>query len=371
MSGELQEVQGDDRVQTLAYIEKIESGYFRDVDFSNSALQGEISDALKLLTDYECWQSYSDLAISLAQAAPDHDKLDYYKMSAVAWGRRAHDETKCAETIVRALKDCKVHYDEFFITLLQPSVEPENYFQESAILKEVISAISKSGEKKFLELCLERLSMIYDKKLHLDAKHHETQEKLLKLNKHNHKALKYFKMRYHQMGEWQKVVDTLATLIATSTHGMEKARYAMEQATILLFYLDQPGNCLATLDKHVGDSFDSNKIRLAALRASSRYQEAIDILERMFEATTSVQEKATILFYYGQIASILENFDLAMEKFKLSNSSWPRAATLLEITRLAVAQKDTEEIKAVLQTAKEYDDQEISDKASALLERMV
>lgn len=353
--------------ELLLWEEKLKS-YISDIENTGSVSASDFEEAKQLLTDFECWEMLSKLLKEEAKNADEKRKLELYQYAAKAWGIWAHEPEKSAEIICVALDNLKnIDYETLHFSLISKSIESENYQDEATVLEKISE---HSISKEILESCLERLAMIYDKKLHLDRMHFGVQQKLLALNPENHKSLKYFKAKYHQSGDWENVAEILETLIESSTHVQERARYAMELAVVLLFYLGDPDRCLKVIDKHVGENLNGNKVKLAALKESGRLDQAVEILERMLEIDDSKAERPVILYHYGQVLKSLKKYDLALEKFRLSYSEYPIVATLLEMTKTAILLKDVNTLLGVLEIIESSEFDELKSRAGKLYHRL-
>ncbi|MDB2447290.1 CDC27 family protein, partial [bacterium] len=161
------------------------------------------------------------------------------------------------------------------------------------------------------------------------------------------------------------------TLIKSSVHDVERARYSMELAAVSLFYLDQPAKCLVILDDYVGESFDANRIRFLALKGCSLYQEAILILEKMLTRTSQPLEKSVVLFHYGLILVLLKKHEEAHAKFKESYGLTSNVSTLIELTKVSIVLKKTDEIKIILEKVMSTSDPSLRDRAQSYLDRMI
>ena len=340
--------------------------YIESVEKDGPIPQSDLDLILQLLADFECWEYFSDLAIKIAEESENDLKFDYYLLAAKAWGLFAHDLERCADVMLMALDDLELKYDEFFYGLYLPALEPENYENEATILSKIVD---HDLDKIFIEQILERLAMIYDKKLHLDKKHDEIQERLLQLNPSNHKSLKYFKIKNQQNHDWDTVGEILNKLIETSEHSVERARFGLELAVLSLYFLNSPERAIRVLDEHVGESFDSDKIRLVSLKDLGQYERALELLDAMIKKSDD-DDKATVFFHYGKLLNILEQFPEAQDKFKESFNLRQNVTTLLELTRVSVKLKDNENLREILKLAIEFADVDQEKRAMHYLDEL-
>ena len=319
---------------------------YRYVDMvANQEIPESPEQALLALKDYECWESYAELVDLLAAKLEGKEKVKCYQLSTEAWAKYAYSPVKAAEIMVRVLEELDMAYEDFFHELLLPSKEHENYEIESQILEYIANHYKND---QFLEPLLERLTMIYDKKLHLDDKHEISQQRLLELNPENLKSLKFFKNRYQQMGDWKQVADVLRKMLKCSSHKVEQARFAMELASVNIFQLGDPESCISTLDDFVGDSLDSKKIKLLALMELRRFSKCLSLISEMLSSAKDDNELSIIYYHKGVAESQSGNYRDGFSSFCKSYELKNHPATLVYMVRNAIQMEDVEEIRQLL-----------------------
>lgn len=338
----------------------------------------QLKQTLEKMQSYECWGAVDAIVEAAAQRISDAtQRSELFYDSANAWGVKARDTENCAKYLIKLAEEEKPTFSKFYLTYILPCLVEDDFKAEVDVLERLSSHFYDKAlngdrfELGFVEACLERLSMLYDKKLHLDEKHLETQEALIKVSPENRKALKFFKIRNQQLFEWREVISITDLQLKHVKHEGESNRLNLEKAMIYLFYLDEPQKSLDVLDANPTESLDSNKIRLAVYRKLRKYDSASELLSAMLKKAHSDQELALVHYNMGQVKKLAGESENALEHFKLSSKLWPHPYTLLERTKLAVELKNFDEMRLVLEEISDSDHTRQVDKAKSLLERMV
>ena len=341
--------------------------YLKGVEEESHFDKDDFNKALRLFEEFECWESYYRLVTSFVGQIDDSHHSELFERACRKLGSHAYDLDKCAGMMVRAIKMLSLSYEDFFFNYLAKSLEIDNYRDEARVLEFLTR---RELESSFLENCLERLAMLYDKKLHLDRQHYETRLRLLDVNPKNYKTHIYFKNRHQRNGDWDAVADSLKNLISISNHESEIERHAMELAFVSHCHLSASDVTVSVLDKYVGVTLDSNKLKYAALVELGLYTAALKILNEMGESVETQPETATILFHKGKLMFLGKQYEEAFDNYKKSYLEHNTSAAVLGMTRSAIAAGDKRLVKVILDFAMEFHDTNVREKADFLFNQL-
>ncbi len=222
-------------------------------------LEGRLK-VYKGLADFECWNlmfQFLDLAI---QSPKVH--FDDFQVRAEIEYKDFGDLDLFTKTCVQAIQRLRLDFVEIHTHLVARILGQANWREEAKVLELIWTHFTT---KKSQSLCLERLCLLYEKKIFQEERLGKTYHALLDLQPDNLKALRYFKMVAIQEHNWEKVEHILGQIIHTSARHEDKFRSGLELAAVQLYQLDKPREAITTIETHCGGAYlDSSTIHLEA-----------------------------------------------------------------------------------------------------------
>jgi tetratricopeptide (TPR) repeat protein len=219
------------------------------------------------LEAYECYRQVDQL-LRWRLGRPERNRTqlssDYLMLMRINYlGLESFDAfVEVAKLFVR-------HLDVPFVTIrlhiLDEILGPENFRMHAKFLKLVVDEVKDVSQKVLL---LERLALIFEKKIFLEHEFEAIYFQILKLDTTNAKARKFFKLSHLHNMEWAEAAEQLKVLVQYAENPQERARYSHELAQLFLYNLNQPGAALDLLRP------------LAVLFPETRYS-LIEALERL------------------------------------------------------------------------------------------
>lgn len=272
---------------------------------------------LETLQQYECWAPYFRLLKQITADSKIRTVDDYVRIARVQ-GLYLDDAAGAAATCAQIVKDLNVGFETIRDEVVPKVLEEEDFFAEAKIWEKCQEQFSLPADKV---AALERLCLIYEKKTHNEATLGSAYEKLLRLDPHNIKALRYFKLAFTQNNEWAEVVEVLKTLLQSVKHPQEVFRYGQELAAVLLYQLERPDEAVKVLDKYCADSpLDTSTIHFDAYQRLGDTEGCLRVLRGCLlnvddDSARSVLhfKIASILEYTGQHRLALENYEKAVK----------------------------------------------------------
>ncbi|MEZ4740996.1 MAG: hypothetical protein R3B45_00870 [Bdellovibrionota bacterium] len=275
----------------------------------------EINTYLDTFEKYECWHPFFHLMkhkISQAQSDPTED---YIRM-ARAQGFYLEDIESASKTCCELVEQTEIGFSRFLQEIIPQIIEKDNYIFEAMIF-EMIGSRFKAVEDHVS--CLERLCMLYEKKIYDESRLAASYERLLQVDPKNIKALRYFKLVYTQNQDWESVAESLQELMKSVSRKQEKFRVAQELAAVLLYQLDQPKDSIEVLKTCCKDSpLSSTTIEFDAYYRMRDWQSCLDILLDKLQEETFDEARAMCLFNIAKLYLQLKDSKLALEYFEKS-----------------------------------------------------
>lgn len=271
-------------------------------------------DIYKKLADYECWDAMFQL-INTATKQEQATLDDFFFRAQVEYDD-FNDVSSFTKTCRSAIESLDLSFEETHTHLIIKILGQARWREEAKVLGNLWTAFSK---KSCRASCLERLCLIYEKKIFQEDKLTQSYQSLFDLEPENSKALKYFKMVSIQDRKWEKVVSILETLINTSTHREDVFRSALELAAVQLYQLDEPRAAISTIEKHCsGGHLDSSTIHLEAYQRLGDGAGCLRVLNSLLNKNVEKGVEAVILFRMGEIHEALDRMDEAVSCYQKS-----------------------------------------------------
>ncbi len=276
------------------------------IDAGESLSELQIEFALEQLEQKECW---SPLVTLLTRQLSSQNIVYYVKLCKV-YNRYLGDIEKTVEICNKAVSNLKLNYRQFQKFLATFLLE-EDFKSEAMILKGVYTSFNTLRDS---ELALERLCLLYDKKLSNPDGVQEVCNLLLQINPLNLKALKFFKVLYVQLGYWDKVCDVLKNMIRASSSKQNIYRFAQELAGLYLYQLDKPKDAVKIIEEYCYNSpLDTSIMLFDAYKMIEDWSNCLKVLDGVLQAASTNVEQAIVHY---RIAKVYESVGQAQNAEK-------------------------------------------------------
>lgn len=276
-----------------------------DLINANSDLNADqTEDILTELAHYECWKPFQKLISKSISNSEGDVKYRHMIWLAKVQYINLDDLPACTKTCKKLVKAFKLNYASFRKEILTQIINIEDWSAEIDILETVSNVFEQKKDKS---KCLERLCLIYEKKCPKEDELARTFERLLQVDNENLKALRYFKMIYTQDNEWKEVVKILEKMVKI-VENAELHRIAQELASVKLYQLDEAKDALRILDTYCQNSpLDTTNLYYDSYFNIGEWDSCLAMLDKLYEKSTSSQEKSVIEFKRSQIYQYKED----------------------------------------------------------------
>lgn len=287
----------------------------------------EIDKYFDILESYECWDPLFTKIKEKVASQTHRNEKDYLRLARIH--AKYFEDLRETARICRDLVELyRISYQDFREQVLPPLVEDEDFAAEAIIL-ESVRPVLRSLEEKIL--CIERLCLIYEKKKYDEAALSRSYSLLIDLDKHNQKALKYFKATFVQNQSWDEVVDVLFKLYQSAKHVNDGYRIAQELATVYLFQLDRPQDAIEVIRKYCRNSpLDTSSILYEAYYRVKDWKGCLEVLLDYLPKVQGDTDKAIVYLKIGELQELIGKVDDALESFSLSSRYDPSILDPLE-----------------------------------------
>lgn len=277
-------------------------------------------NALNELELNECWQPlfrYLDQALAAGgQNQPAHYRrlirlrLNYFEDYATA-------QALTSDMIRR----CRLDFAGFRDALLNdqaiPGIEAR---QEAALLEAASDAFHARADRA---QALEKLAVVYEKRLFNESRLQQVFERLLELDPDNIRALRYFRLAFHQNNDWEQVARILKRLINVVQARQEKFRLAQDLAYNLVYHMKQPRDALLILDRYCKDSpLDVSQIEFDAAYRIGDMDRCIQVLRGALRGVRDDAGKAIIQFRMAELFRTMGNLRDCESSLRQSLDTW-------------------------------------------------
>ena len=321
----------------------------------------EFNSKISVLSNFECWHHtnqifpYLIFESSLSEAEKQRLALDFL----ICLNIKQENSDLALKWLLKVLQEFQLSFATFHYGYLSKIIEEGDPHAEAFFLDHCVEFFESPQDT---EACLERLSMLFEKKLHKSNLLEDVYQRILEVNPNNLKALKFFKLALLQAGDWEEGANFLRRILANARNAEEMDRTAQELASILLYQLDRPEEAIEVLSGQSQESkMDNTSILFEAYRRLGSHQEAIALLEKLLNAKDRTPtEKSTLLFKKGEIlseagneAEAARNFNLAIEhdsnfleayekiiSINLSSQNWEGVLNWLKEMRKKVSESE-------------------------------
>ncbi len=279
------------------------------------------------LSDYECWLPYVRFLERRIKIHKDDILGNYVRLIRIHirnLGNLIRAQELCYEVVARLnLTYRQLNTDVFFHVL-----EPFDYATEAPLLTASVQALQSVNDQV---LALERVCLIYEKKVPNDDMLATYYEKLLSTQKTNVKALRYFKMLYSQSYEWEKVVETLTSLVASVPRQNEVYRYGQELAGVYLYHLNRPEKAVEIVKTTCkGSPLDTSTLLYDAYHAQGHWSGCLELLAGLLSQAEKQGERAILHYKIAGLLSKRKEFAQALTHIQEALNADPKFIDALE-----------------------------------------
>lgn len=276
------------------------------------------SETFARLAELECWSSfYSYLDKKMARNDCNLDLKTFilYLQAKILYQGSPEETEYC---LSRMLSLHQLSYENFHQKVMPHILVPRDYYTESVILKLLVKLFSNTKEKVY---ALERLSLLYAKRLHDEDEVEKINRQILNLDSNYTSALKFFKNLHAQRGEWEEACSYLEKLVFSEKITEHKNRLVQELASTLLYQLEKSKECLDVLKKHLSsDHIGAEGLIFQANSKLSDWNGCLEILHKELEISPEHGKKAVIHFRLAEIYQLTEQPDKIIENLDLALS---------------------------------------------------
>jgi tetratricopeptide (TPR) repeat protein len=269
-------------------------GIGKSIPYFHAMSRSEQDESLKVLEAYECLGQVVRLLDWRLQQSKSSDVSifsDYLWMMRVYY-LGIEDFERFVEVAIRAVTTLSLPFSIVRIHIAEAILGVEN-FQDQAKLFNRLADVFVSRAQ--LIPLLERLALIYEKKLFLDEKVDEVYRKLLEVDADNVKALRYYKLHHMQSGQHIEAAQQLERLVTVLQNPFEKQRAAHELAQIFLYNLNNPARAREILETQCSDSLlDTHLTLMEALERLGAYADLVALLRQVVHSTENYEDKASL-----------------------------------------------------------------------------
>jgi tetratricopeptide (TPR) repeat protein len=330
----------------------------------------ELKSDLKILASNECWNCYFKI---FAWSEPGLDLENSIEVTAQALRHLVvdlEDRDKAVAYLSKIMVARKLDFQTVEHSLIKKSTEPDDVAMEGSLLESVTVFFQNVPDR---ELSLERLCMLFEKRLYRDDKLNTTNARLLELNPRNIQGLRYLKNAAVLHQNWNELVEVLERLLEALKHPEEKLRAALDLAAVYLYQQGMPDKCIAVLDQYATERIDTSKMRYHAYEALKDWDACIGVLSKSLERGFDDEEKAAVHFYMARIYFKKDDIREAYINFlKASSLARDNLVPAEEALKIAIAIGDLGEITSILThiLEKSHWKKEASERAREIIERI-
>jgi hypothetical protein len=246
---------------------------------------------------------------------------------------------KCISSLSLSFPTVRLHIAEEILG-------SENFEEQGQFYRNVLDSIPQTAQKVLL---LERLALIYEKKLFRESDVEPVYRQILGIDPYNVKALRFFKLWYAQLGKWEEAAQQLSTLIVASKNPHERQRAAHEMAQIHLYNLNQPAEAREIIIEYCANSqLDTRQTFIEALERLEAFEELLEYLSQTESLVKENEERAFLRLKQGLVCLKASRMKDAILFFK--DSIKFNQNSLLAYEALVNALIDTDNAKELVDT---------------------
>lgn len=284
----------------------------RSVDGADGLPRAEQQRILDELEAYECWQPVFRLLDRILAKADLRQPGDYIRKAAILY-KYLDNLSKAAEACAQLFKDCKVDFKAFLQLSLREILTEDDFAAEAHILQIVLPQLKNEQDRI---QCLERLCVLYEKKIFDERALSQSYEKLLKLDAKNQRALRYFKIVFTQNNEWEEVARILRVMLDNAAYPADRSRMALELASVHLYQLDSANLAVNLIHEYCGASgLDTSTVEYDAYFRLRDWEGCLKVLRDSLERVDAAFTKAVLYLKIGEWEEKLGRSEAANASF--------------------------------------------------------
>lgn len=220
------------------------------------------------------------------------------------------------EAAKQAVSRLKLPFASVRLHIAEAILGDENWPDQASLYRAVVDNFVDNTQKVIL---LERLALIYEKKLFLENEVEPVFSRILELDRLNIKARRFYKLWYMQAMKWNDVAEQLEAMIEASRNAHERQRAAHELAQLYLYNLNDAGRAREILLETCGDSqIDIRQTLIEALERLERYDELVATLAEAEHFVRDKIELASIKLKQGLVSIKAGKPERAVEYLRAS-----------------------------------------------------
>lgn len=256
---------------------------------------------LRQLESYECHAQVVTLLewrISRAVAGDATLFTDFLWLMRVQYmGLERFDQF--VESAQKCVARTRIPFSMVRIHMAEDILGIENFQEHAPFFKAVLGSFVDVSQKVLL---LERLALVYEKKLFLETEVEPVYRQILELDPLNAKARRFYKLWYMQALRWKDVAQQLEALIEGSKNPHERQRAAHELAQLYLYNLNQPREAREILLEYCANpQHDIHQTLVECLERLELYDELLETLKRACKAIRDPVELANLKLKAGLV----------------------------------------------------------------------
>jgi tetratricopeptide (TPR) repeat protein len=265
------------------------------------------------LEAYECWDTWFKLIKSHLTRNPSGFLSDMTKCARVQ-AVYLEDVHAVADTCKQIVDSSGISFESFRQDVLAKIIGPTEFFAEGEILQKIWERFSSNEDRI---KALERICLIYEKKIPNDKLLHLYFDRLLKVHPQNTKALRHFKTLNTQNEDWIAVVEILRKLLACAKRPQEGFRHAQELAAVYLYQLNKPEVAIQILEEYCKNStLDISTIHYEAYYRLGNFDGCLKVLRTCLASIEDPHTRAIIYYRSASILDKMQNYPKAYENFE-------------------------------------------------------
>lgn len=297
------------------------SDVIHSVDGAESLPRADQQHILDELEAFECWQPAFRLLNRIISQADLRQPADYIRKASILY-RYLNDLPKAAETCAQLFKDCGSDFKSFSQQALREFLADDDFAAEAQILQTIQPQLKTEQDRVH---CLERLCVLYEKKIFDEKALSQSFEKLLKLDPKNQRALRYFKIVFTQNNEWEEVARVLRTLLDSAAYPADRSRLALELASVYLYQLDSANLAVNLIEEHCEDSgLDTSTVKYDAYFRLRDWEGCLKILRQSLEKIDAAFTQAVLYLKIGEWEEKLGRSEEAAASFAEAHRLAPK-----------------------------------------------
>ncbi len=269
-------------------------GVGRNIQYFHNMGPSEQDELLRILEAYEClgqviklldWRLQQKKSTDPSLLADFLWLMRIYYLGLENFEKFAITAAKCTKAMNLPFAIIRIHIAERILG--------EENFREHVLLYSHLLGTSLTKTQQIP--MLERLALLYEKKLFQEEKVNFIYHKLLETDANNIKALRFYKVLYMQTNQFQEAAEQLDRLTQVLSNPFEKQRAAHELAQIYLYNLNNAAKAREILETQcTGSQLDTHLTLIEALERLEAYDDLVSLLRQVTRETENPAEKASL-----------------------------------------------------------------------------